>query len=312
MSKSENELITNGISEMKSGNYDRAEQLFNNAIALAGPNQHKAFYNKGLLFHKYANMKQLAIPCYRRATSLQPDYGYAWNNLGDVLCNLNQYEEAKEVFQKAIDALPGEAPPKVGLAYAQNRLGAFSNAIETLQPLLEKDNTEQELLGKIYSELGLAFLSTNRGANANDYFRKAFELNEKDYQACYNIAFIADAFQNYKEALLFYDKAIAINVNESKGYQGKACTLIHMKRYKEALTPMKKAIVLNPTNFEGYYNLACIHAGMGEEGQLLDAIRKTTELAPPHIGIEQHMLNDPDFLPYVKKKEFAEILNRNQ
>ncbi|WP_222982820.1 tetratricopeptide repeat protein [Flagellimonas meishanensis] len=305
------ELINEGISNMRKGNYSIAEQFFNKAIEMKGANLPMAQYNKGVLYHKHLNDMQLALECYKEATSLQPNYGYAWHNLGEVLCHFNYYAKGKEMFQKAIDQIPDELPPRLGLAYAQNRLGEFANSINILEQLLERDNQDKELLAKINSELGLALLQTQQAQRAYKHFKKAFDLNEKDYQVCYNIAFIADAFQSYEEAIEFYDKAIALNGKEAKGHQGKACTLIHTKRYGDALEYIQKAIELNPENFEGYYNLACIHAGLGEEDELLSAINKTIALAPRQIGIERHILNDPDFLPFTKQQNFIAVLTRN-
>lgn len=302
------ELVNDGIRNMKNGNYPLAEQLFNKAIATEGANVHKAFYNKGVLFHKYLNKLQSALECYEEATSLNPNYGYAWNNMGDIFCEFNQYDKAKEMFKKAIQEIPDELAPRLGLAYAQNRLGDFSASINALEILLKKDNIDKKLLAKINSELGLALVQTNQAEKALYFFKKAFELDEKDYQACYNIAFIKDASKDYEEALLYYDKAIALDKNEAKGYQGKACTCIHQKNYQDGLVLIQKAIELNPKNFEAYYNLACIYAGTGQEQELLNAIKKTIELAPPQIGIQRHILNDPDFLPYSKQPNFVGIL----
>lgn len=312
MENKDSELVKSGIEHMRTGTFDLAEQFFNDAIALEGPYLHKAYYNKGVLCHEHLNKMQEALNCYEKATSLKPDYGKAWTNLGEVLCHFHQYGEAKTVYLKALELMPEETLPLIGLAYALNRINDFSNSIDILTELLDEEGIIDEFLAKINSELGLALLQTNQAKKAHVHFKKAFELDEKDYQACYNIAFIEDAFKNYEEAHTFYDKAIALNTNEGKAYQGKACTFIHTKKYPEALDFITKAIDLSPENFEGYYNLACICSGMGKEPELLDAIEKTIRLAPVQIGIATHIMNDPDFLPYSKQQNFMDVLEKKR
>ncbi|MEZ4811548.1 MAG: tetratricopeptide repeat protein [Allomuricauda sp.] len=297
------ELITNAISQKNQGNYDGAEKFYNEAIALNGTSLHKAYYNKGVLL-EILNRLEEAQDCYTKATSLKPDYGIAWNNLGDLLCRRHSYERAKVVFEKALTLMPNEFNPRIGLAYALNRLNDFNSSLNILKKLLEEStvqNLDNKSRSKIYSEMGLALMHTNNITMAQQHFTKAFELYGQDYQTCYNIAFIADVEKKYDVAIEFYDKAIALNPNEAKGHQGKACTLVHIGKYEEALDLIKKAIQLDSNNFEGYYNLACIYANLAKEKEMFDALEKTIDLAPPQINIGHHILNDPDFSNYRRK-----------
>ena len=297
------ELITNAIFQKNQGNYDEAEKFYNEAIALNGTNLHKAYYNKGVLL-EVLNRLEEAQDCYTKASSLKPDYGIAWNNLGDLLCRRHSYERAKVVFEKAQTLMPNEFNPRIGLAFALNRLNDFSSSLNILKKLLEESpvqNLDNKSRSKIHNEMGLALMHTNSIAMAYLHFIKAFEFYKHDYQTCYNIAFIADMEKRYDVAIEFYDKAIALNPDEAKGHQGKACTLIHTGKYEEALDLIQKAIQLDPNNFEGYYNLACIYANLANEKEMFDAIEKTIDLAPPQINIGHHILNDPDFSKYRDK-----------
>lgn len=303
MSTKDAKLITEAIAQKNAGNHVKSEKLYSEAIELNGENLHKAYYNKGNLL-KEINKIGAALECYEKATSIKPDYGIAWFNWGNLLCKIHKYHEAIRVFEAAISIMPNEINPLFGIAYAYNRIGSPHKSQEILIELLEKVESEQiniDLLSKIHSELGLSFLQTNDVTKAKVHFIKAYELNEYDYQACYNIAYIADTEKRYDAALDFYDKAISIDPNEAKGYQGKGCTLIHSGNLEEALAYIEKAIELNPNDFEGYYNLACIYSGLNNEKAMLDAVSKTISLAPKQLNIGHHILNDPDFSKYSDK-----------
>lgn len=308
MTNTDIELIEKGIQYMRAAEYDKAEQLFDDAIELQGANLARAYYNKGVLFHMHFNKKRESILYYENAISLNPNYGKSWYNLGDIYTEFNQYEKAKIMFQNAAKEMPEEIKPLISIAHVLNRMNDFSSAIYILKSLLEIEKLDDELLAKINSELGLALLQTSQVIMAYEHFKEAFLLNENDYQACYNIAYIADAFKRYDEAILFYGKAIILDVNEAKAYQGKACTYIHQKKYEKGLSLIEKAIELAPGNFEGYYNLASIYAGLNKEQELFNAIQKTIDLAPVQIGIATHIQNDPDFSFYTKHPNFLSLL----
>lgn len=297
------ELIMEAISQKNAGNFGESEKLFNNAIELNGQNLHKAYYNKGNLLKKLDRIEE-ALNCYEKATLKKPDYGMAWFNWGDLLCKIHKYHEAAHVFDSANTVMPNEINPLFGIAYTANRTGSPHKSKIILKELLERAKQEQiepNLLSKMHSEMGLSLLYINNIAMANQHFKNAYELNNEDYQACSNIAFIADMEKRYDDAINFYDKAIAIKPSEAKGYQGKGCALIHNGKHEEALGFIQKAIQLNPHNFEGYYNLACVHSGLNNKKAMLEAISKTISLAPKQLNIGQHILNDPDFANYREK-----------
>lgn len=299
MHKNDATLITHAIQQKQQENYEKALELYDQAIKLNGPNLHSAYYNKGVLL-RLLNNNTGSQDCFKMAINVKPDYFEAWSNWGDLLCKIHNYSGALEMFKKAQRLNSKEINPKLGIAYCLNRLGNSSKACEILNPLLaESQNSELQSL--IFSEFGLALLQTNQLHEALVNFTKAYELNNNDYQSCYNIGFISDMLKQYDEALIFYDKAISINPTESKAYQGKACTYIHTKRYHNALGLILKAVELNPNNFEGYYNLACVYAGLNQEDKTLDAIKKTIALAPQEIGIQNYILNDPDFSKFYSK-----------
>jgi len=48
----------------------------------------------------------LAIWCYDRATSIDPEYAKAWYNKGIAYKKKRMYDKAKDCFKKALDADP--------------------------------------------------------------------------------------------------------------------------------------------------------------------------------------------------------------
>lgn len=60
----------------------------------------------------------------------------------------------------------------------------------------------------------------------------------------------------YQQALIFYDKAIAIYPYDASMHSNRASALNHLSRTQEAVVELKKAIQLEPSWADGYNNLA--------------------------------------------------------
>jgi len=296
------ELIDEGLQHRQNGNYDLALKSYDQAIAL-GDDLHlaKAYYNKGVLLEQNMNNISEAEKAYPQCVKQDPGHTRAWSNLGNALASADRYEEALNAYEQSLALVPGETIPLFGKAYALNRLGRFQESLPILKSIEQDGEFNDKDRYLLYSELGLALLQNEYLADAAKTFEKSYAFNPAYYQTCFNMAFVADKLQQYEKALLFYDKAIALDKAERKGYNGKACTYIHMKDYQQALPLIQKAIGLLPDHFEGYYNLACIYVGLQDKQGIFEAVRKTIDLAPPAIGIIHHILRDSDFAPYTEE-----------
>jgi tetratricopeptide (TPR) repeat protein len=313
-SQSQKILIHDALDAKSKKDFAKAKALYESAIALGdqGYLAH-AYYNKGVL-HTELSEPQEALRCFQEAVSINPVYEKAWVNLGSVLLQFDRYREALYAFEKAESILPDQMITQFNKGFALNRLGRYKDALKALANLAHQCEKSKEVLDsfgpdgfRLYRETGLAYLQLGELKAASHYFRLAFNLNSGDFETSFNLGLICDQQKEYTESMLFYDVAIAIDRHHFKGYQGKACTLIHMKRYTEALDYIVRAIELAPDNFEPFYNLSCIYAGLGQRENLMNALRKTLKLAPAEIRLGTIIRNDPDFQSFKDDPEFKTI-----
>jgi tetratricopeptide (TPR) repeat protein len=293
-----------------------AFQLYDQAIQLGDRGfLSQAYYNKGVLAFENDSLHE-ALDCFQKAIAVDPDYEKAWVNLGNIFLRFERHQEALDAFRNAQAILPDQVTSLFNTAMTLNRLNKFDDAWKILSSLVARDEKTQEVRSALdekayllYSEAGLACLQLNNSKQALHFFSRAFNLNSSDYQIVYNIAFIYDRLKDYDQALLFYDLSIALD--EFKGYQGKACTYIHLKKFEDALELISKAINIAPDNFEGYYNLACIYSGLNQKANLINAVRRVYELAPAGIPLANIFRSDPDFSAYHYDADFVAALREN-
>lgn len=88
-------------------------------------------------------------------------------------------------------------------------------------------------------------------------FDKIYTLNTDDLEACsdiyYKIANDISRRYHFKEAILYYDKAIEMNLNNSEAWFYKGWALCERGLHEEATIYFNEANKLNPKHSESYY-----------------------------------------------------------
>jgi Flp pilus assembly protein TadD len=89
------------------------------------------------LAHLAMNNLPPAIASFRRVLSLQPDHGYAMNNLGLAYLRANMNEEAVETLEEAAEHLSSVAYVHNNLGIAYQRLGRAEEARQAFQDAMD-------------------------------------------------------------------------------------------------------------------------------------------------------------------------------
>jgi len=76
---------------------------------------------------------------YRQAIAASPTLAGAWNNLGVVLMQQQNYLEATNAFRRAADLLPGDPTPYENLGLTYQRAGYAADALRAYELSLERD-----------------------------------------------------------------------------------------------------------------------------------------------------------------------------
>jgi tetratricopeptide (TPR) repeat protein len=95
-----------------------------------------------------AGHNERAIQLYRQALDQSPELGFAWNNLGLLYMEKDNYLDAVEMFQGASEQLQGVQGAKplynIGLAYWKRGFGA--KALTFFEKALERDPRDVDAL----------------------------------------------------------------------------------------------------------------------------------------------------------------------
>jgi tetratricopeptide (TPR) repeat protein len=95
-------MVNQAIAYNRAGYPDRAEQVLKNALEIET-------YQKGVIYFNLADLlqkegrKDEAIRCYEQAIDAEPEPAYIYRELGIFYLRAQQYEEARQAFQMALD-----------------------------------------------------------------------------------------------------------------------------------------------------------------------------------------------------------------
>ena len=132
---SASELLRQGMQAHESKQIEEAGRLYLAAVNLE-PDNPDALHLLGILHGQFGD-DQVAVTLIRRAIELNPQEAMFHNNLGNVLLNLNQVEEAEPCYRQAVQLDTARYDAQNNLAVLLGRRGEIEGAEAEFKKLLK-------------------------------------------------------------------------------------------------------------------------------------------------------------------------------
>ncbi len=173
--------------------------------------------------------------------------------------------------------------------YYKNKDYAKAESFAKLAIQDEPQNWEAYLI------LALALAQQEKYAEAADAFKKAKELapenkkkivsdNQRSFFVTnYNKGISANTMMDYQKAAEFFEKAVAVDPENPKGYINLGVAYSKLKQHDKSLEAFKKAIEVDSTSVEAveaWRNLGITYQANGDYENAAKAFAKVAELAP--------------------------------
>ncbi len=211
--------------------YDTAETIAD-AVLHELPNDPNGLYLKGICRRVHRDF-DTSLDLINKACLIAPGVLSFKLAVGQVLSDLQKYQDAIDSFRQSMADFPNEVLPRVRLAELYFQLGAFQEAREAIDAglFLQEDhpelhllmahiyNRQQDVNGVIYhADRALVgkpdwydaiLLRARADILKKDYYSAINRLNKvtppSEFEICERSALLADAFHQLKD----YDRAIA-------------------------------------------------------------------------------------------------------
>ncbi len=245
--------------------------------------------------------------------------------IGEVYRHMQQWNDAAEAYQQALQVQPAFAPAEVGLAQTLLAQGEAQEALKLLQQATQDDPTygmayivlAREHLAQGEAETALADLQ-----NAEQYlpdspfiplYRAEAYLQLGDPEAAYQQAKQANdmditllpaykllgqasfALGNLKDAALYFRTYLTYAPDDPEVYRVLAETYLQMEDYAGALAAAKKVVEASPHDTEALRLLATVYLAAGQPDQAVTTLETAVRIAPRdfdmHIALVEALLS---------------------
>ena len=254
--------------------------LFESGLKVC-PNNAKIHYNLA----KISPNNYISEWHYRRSIELWPSYEHALNNLGNLLRNKGQFEEAENCFSKALALNPKFAACYMNLGILQTNLNKFH--------LAEQSYNEALKLRRIYPDchfnIGTLYLKMNKKEKAELSFERAILEDPKHFSAHSNLIILLDEQSKFDRAKEKAELALTIFPNHPDLYFHLANILGKTNQFNTAELYFLKAIEKKPGNANYYANLGVIYHRWKKPEKAAKMYEKTLRLDPAHVSAERNL-----------------------
>lgn len=272
--------IVNAIEYLEKYQSDKINELVDYYTILANkyPELSKCYYELGHLYLK-KDEKINALSAFKLAMKYEENNPYYQNSLAYAYVQLEQYDSAIELYQKALEANPNNEWSAIvaqALAAIYHQVKDNSEAaISMLQNslLLTKNKSQiHEAIADIYydtEDLDKAieyyeYALKDDSENPKIYSRLAMAYWEKDY---------------IEKAIIFYSKALELDSTYDIAYNNLGVVFMDgLGDLPRAMEYFKTAVEISPEYVLAHFNLARAHEGLGEKIQAAKQYQKALNI----------------------------------
>ncbi len=247
-----------------------------NPVVQSNPKQTaNDYFNQGNQF-KQSDQYQEAVEAYQKAIELNPNFSWYYHNLAEVWVELEEWQKAMSCFRQACEINPNSEWSFYQLGEALVQQGELEEAIAAFQKSIEINPGYSEF----HSSLGEVLWQFEQLEKAENYLQKAVELDHDSVKA-YQILWEVLAKQGKgDEGLVYLRKAVELNPVSWELQQKLGEVLQGKGEFTAAEKCYRVVIQLNSDYHWAYYKLGVV---LREQGRLEEAIaylREAVELEP--------------------------------
>lgn len=258
-------------------NIDEAIDCYNKILELEGSN-HRIYYELGHLYLKKRDSIN-AINAFKLAADLDEENPFYHNSLGYALVQAEQYDEAIEHYQIAINLNPDKEWTAIVCQALATLYYKIKDNDEAAMALYQTSVVLDPNSDDAYISMGDIYFDTGDIDSSIKIYCEAIKINPNNAQA-YNKCAMALWEKDYiEEAILAYNKAISIQNDYEVAYNNLGVIYLDgIGNIKEAISNFEKAISINKEYTLAYFNLARAHQSLGNKMKAAKNYQKAADL----------------------------------
>jgi predicted O-linked N-acetylglucosamine transferase (SPINDLY family) len=233
---------------------------------------------KKLLGLMHATLGNLSVAqrMYEQAYALVNDDQDLIFNLGILARRLNQYESAKNWFEKLLQRNEQSADTWACLGECQFQLKMYEQAVISCDKALAINSSIPE----IWNNKGKALNGLKKNVQARDCLEKAVELAPSNTLFVYNLAELYAEVKNFDQAIELFEKVTHLNPSYYQAWLNLGICHILNNHFRASIPYLENAIQLNPQNPLAHIRLSLALLNIGEKNLAQQHISRAILLNP--------------------------------
>jgi tetratricopeptide (TPR) repeat protein len=224
----------------------------------------KEWFNKGVALNDLSD-NATAVKAFEKAIKLDAQYADAFYRLGWTYNEMGAYDKAIENLKKAVELKKDYAFALQEMGYAYKKKENYTDALN----YFNKAIIAKADYATAYKQLGDVYMKLKRGTEGVTAYEKAYNLDNKNEGACYELGYCYNENNNFEKALEWLNRAAAIKPAINT-YNEIGFAKYKLKKNDESIAAYKSALLISPVNGTAY-------KGMGDVYRINYKPAKTTE-----------------------------------
>jgi tetratricopeptide (TPR) repeat protein len=205
-----------------------------------------------------------------------PNKARPHNNLGIFLKKKSRIDEARALFQKALQLKPEYASAHINLGATLVRQKRLEEALDHFAQALRIRGSFPEAhysMGNVLALLG-------RIDEAQDHYQKALEVNPAYADAHLKLADILDQKGKSQEAIAHYQEALRIKPGNTQARNNLGATLASQGKLEEAIDHFTRVLKTRPNDVEAHFNMGNVKANQRKYEEAARYFAKALQINP--------------------------------
>ena len=220
-----------------------------------------------------------AVDIYTKAIELKPNCLEAWYNRGIALVELGRYQDAIDSLKHTLQLNPDYYEAWYNRGVALSNLNCYQEAIDSYNRALEIKPDYHEA----WNNRGFVLVELGRYQDAIDSLEHTLQLNPDYYEAWYSRGVALSNLNCYQEAIDSYNGALEIKPDYHEAWNNRGISLVGLRRYEEAVDSYESALKFKPDKYEAWYNRGIALRNLGRYEEAVSSYEKAIELKPDFL-----------------------------
>jgi protein O-GlcNAc transferase len=319
LKKATSSQLEKALALQNAGELDAAQTLFSTVLKTE-PKNAVALYSLAAIESGRKNF-DAALKYIQPVTVSQPNFAQAHLAKSVILFNLGKYDDALKAVQRAIHLEPSLPNAKEHLETVKVGQGIKAH------PGAAMATSDIPIDPKVHAltQQGIALQGEAKHAEALDVFKKALQINSKDFASLYSLGISLGATGKKMEALesftlaaeaaphlalahfakaqsyadigladdavICFDKAIEVDPSYTQAYTNKAALLQAIDRHHDALLTLVACVEIDPDNFTAFEGQGQLLGQFKQYELSVNAFKRALQINPTYNYGEGHLMH---------------------